>query len=268
MDKFGLIGYPIAHSLSPVLFGQAYGGKWAYELVEEPTFEGAWQRFISEYKAVNVTAPYKERACAAADIVPGYVRRIGACNILVKTPDGILAHNSDYLGVKNLLSSFFGLESPEITPVSAESFCPRRPDGLLREGSAGGDFGQLAEKTVLIIGYGGAGKAAATAARDLGMDVVVCNRTTDKAAGIRPLDEIPILAAVADMVIYTLPCAIAQIEGIRCPALLEANYRNPVLSQASGVGRYISGREWIVRQASMGYGLMTGEDPGPISLNN
>ena len=42
MDKFGLIGYPIAHSLSPRLFSAAYGGRYAYELIETPDFEKAW----------------------------------------------------------------------------------------------------------------------------------------------------------------------------------------------------------------------------------
>ena len=34
MKKFGLIGHPISHSLSPALFKAAYGGKYAYELIE------------------------------------------------------------------------------------------------------------------------------------------------------------------------------------------------------------------------------------------
>ena len=237
MDKFGLIGYPIAHSLSPVLFNQAYGGKWVYDLIEEPSFDEAWRRFTGSYKAVNVTAPYKEDAFRKADTVPQYVQKIGACNILVKTPEGIAAHNSDYLGVKALLE---------------ESFGPARP----------------ANRTALIIGFGGAGKAAAAAARDAGMDVAVCNRTTSKARSIRPLEDIPMLAAASDIVIYTLPCPVPQTEGMSCRCLLEANYRTPALESHPGIGRYIHGREWIIRQARTGYALMTGEEPGEISLNN
>jgi len=232
MDKFALIGYPVAHSLSPRLFTQAYHGRWAYELVEEPSFEGAWERFISEYKAVNVTAPYKEPAFARANIVSDECKAIGACNILVKTADGIAAHNSDYLGVKSILAEL-----------------------------------DIQDGTALVIGYGGAGKAAAAAARALGYDVVICNRSTDKAPGIRPLGEIPLLAKVSDVVIYNLPCAIPEVEGMECPILLEANYRTPALSDAPGIGRYISGREWIIRQAVLGYGLMTGEAPDSDNMS-
>ena len=58
MKRFGLIGYPIAHSLSPALFKAAYGGKYAYDLIEEADFEKAYDRFLQDYHAVNVTAPF------------------------------------------------------------------------------------------------------------------------------------------------------------------------------------------------------------------
>ena len=67
MDKFGLIGHPIAHSLSPRLFTAAYAGKYAYDLIETPDFGEAWERFLSDYKAINVTAPFKMEAFAKAD---------------------------------------------------------------------------------------------------------------------------------------------------------------------------------------------------------
>ena len=45
MKKFGLIGDPIAHSLSPSLFRAGYGGKYPYELIEGASFESSWRRF-------------------------------------------------------------------------------------------------------------------------------------------------------------------------------------------------------------------------------
>ena len=67
MDRFGLIGHPIAHSLSPALFRAAYGGKYAYDLIETPDFEAAWARFLADYKAINVSAPFKGNAFVRAD---------------------------------------------------------------------------------------------------------------------------------------------------------------------------------------------------------
>ena len=61
MDKFALIGYPIAHSLSPKLFRAAYGGKYQYDLVEESDFEKAWKAFEDyELSAKTLTAPDQE----------------------------------------------------------------------------------------------------------------------------------------------------------------------------------------------------------------
>lgn len=138
MLRFGLIGYPVSHSLSPRLFEAAYGGRFRYDLIEEEDFEKAWKTFAEgPYRAVNVTAPFKEKALRRVlelnpDSVPQYVREIGACNILLKTSEGIRAYNSDYLGIRKYLLG----SSP---------------------------------RDVAVVGFGGAGKAAVAAARSLGL---------------------------------------------------------------------------------------------------
>ena len=88
MKKFGLIGYPISHSLSPALFKAAYNGKYIYDLIEIEDFETAYQKFLDEYAVINVTAPFKEPAFKKADIVSEECRAIGATNILMKREDG------------------------------------------------------------------------------------------------------------------------------------------------------------------------------------
>lgn len=133
MDRFGLIGHPIAHSLSPALFTAAYGGKYAYDLIETPDFDEAWRRFLAGYKAINVTAPFKGDAFARVDWKSPECGRVGATNLVVKTPDGTKAYNSDYRSVKALLEP-------------------------------------LGCRTAAVVGYGGAGKAALAAAEDLGLD--------------------------------------------------------------------------------------------------
>ena len=42
MKKFGLIGHPIAHSLSPALFKAAYNGRYQYDLIEGEEFEKSY----------------------------------------------------------------------------------------------------------------------------------------------------------------------------------------------------------------------------------
>ena len=129
--RFGLIGHPIAHSLSPALFKAGYEGRYPYELIEGENFEESYRKFLEEYDGINVTAPFKELAFAKADILSPECETVGATNLLVKTPQGMKAFNSDFLGVRMWLEE-----------VAAEV---------------------LTEKiSVLIVGLGGAGKAAAT----------------------------------------------------------------------------------------------------------
>ena len=84
--KFGLIGHPIAHSLSPALFKAGYDGRYPYELIETPDFEEAYRRFLQDYDGSNVTAPFKELAFEKADILSEECKAIKATNLLIKTP--------------------------------------------------------------------------------------------------------------------------------------------------------------------------------------
>ncbi len=220
MAKFGLIGYPAAGSQSPALFLAAYGGRYSYEIIEEPDFAVAFEKFLREdFQAVNITAPHKVAAASAADWRSPEVERIGAANILVKTAEGVKAYNSDYLAVKQLI------------------------DGL--------DV-----RTAIIIGLGGAGRAALHACLDCGLKTSCLHH--DFAFHDNPV--------AADLVIYTLPRAVPGIENIRCKYLIEANYIDPACTDLPGIDHYIGGIMWLKAQAIKGYGLMTGEIPDPTAL--
>lgn len=214
MDKFGLIGEPIAHSLSPKLFEAAYSGLYAYELIQTPDFNQSWELFISDYKAINITAPYKGLAFEKADIKSPECLKCEATNLCIKTSEGIKAYNSDYLGVKKLIEGF-------------------------EKGSAA------------IIGFGGAGKAAFAAAQDCGFECKVY-RHNELSNGLE-----------ADLVIYTLPSKVEGTDKIKCHRLLEANYKNPCMSNING---YISGIYWLLYQAITGYEIMTGLTPNIDSM--
>ena len=245
--RFGLIGHPIAHSLSPALFKAGYEGRYLYDLIETENFEEAYERFLRDYDGINVTAPFKELAVRKADILSEECRQIGAANILIKTPDGIKAYNSDYLGVRQWLCEVV--------------------DGL--------NIGP----TILIVGLGGAGKAAAEAARSLGFRTILMNRTrfSDE---IRPLEEFCRCFREADIIIYNIPMAIPQVAELTeddyrgTKVILEANYKNPSFDKnmtdrmiaANPDARYVSGETWLLYQALTGYELFTGEKPDPIKM--
>ena len=193
---FGIIGAPVKGSMSPRLFTAAYGGRYPYDLIEEDDFNKAWARFLAEYDGINITAPFKAQAAAAADIRSSEVVRIGAANLAVKTTEGIKAYNTDYEGVRRALQEILA------APLS---FRPRA-EGPRGEIFSGGDFSTSLEMTerdslemteresfemtkgalemtrrALIVGCGGAGRAAAAAAVDLGFEVTLANRTPEKA---------------------------------------------------------------------------------------
>ena len=265
LKKFGLIGHPIAHSLSPALFKAGYEGRYPYDLIETDDFEDAYGRFLKDYDGINVTAPFKELAVRKADILSEECRQIGAANILVKTPEGIKAHNSDYLGVRQWLSEV--AESLDIRP------------------------------TILIVGLGGAGKAAAAAAHNLGYDLILMNRDiskaevmaarlSDQADGINiievhPLTDFTECFRKADIIIYNIPTAIPQLaeltdEDFRgTKVVLEANYKNPSFDknmtdrmlEVNPNARYVSGETWLLYQALTGYEIFTGEKPYPVKMS-
>jgi len=230
MKRFGLIGNPVAGSLSPRLFSAAYGGRYAYDLLEGSDFEASWDRFLREYDGINVTAPFKLDAFRSVDILSGSARSCGAVNLAVKTPEGIVGYNTDVDGVV-LSVRETGL------PVS----------------------------DALIIGCGGAGRAAAAGALQLGCRVTLANRTPSRAeelssilgCGWVPVDALGDLTP--DLVIYTVPGPMEGLPDFPDAVFLEANYRTPVLT---GRGRaYVSGLRWLLFQAIAGYAVFTGETP-------
>lgn len=269
MKKFGLIGHPISHSLSPALFMAGYGGKYSYDLIEGDDFDESYRIFKERYDGINVTAPFKEKACAAADLLSEECMLTGAANILAKTAEGIKAHNSDYLGVK------VWLEKEAIPQFKAAGRSP----------------------AVLVAGCGGAGKAAAYAAAMSGLPVVLMNRDMAKAVAIisaaeksgteaagicasrfttAPIEEFGHWFRQCGIIIYTIPTGIAALEELNESTfadgpkiIMEANYRNPSLSpdfvrritRTCPAVSFTEGRTWLLYQALTGYEIFTGEKP-------
>ena len=252
MKKFGLIGHPITHSLSPALFEAAYGGRYQYDLIDNADFEKAYESFLQEYDGINVTAPFKEAAYRKADIITPDCEAVGATNLLVKNPEGIKAYNSDFLGVRKWL-----VEVAERLE---------------------GQDGHRSIK-VLIAGYGGAGKAAAAAASSLGMEVSIVNRT-QKGSKTKPIELFCNEFRTSDIIIYNIPAPIDGLDmlteedcrGGREPKpkfILEANYKNPSFTperighirNANPKAEFIDGKIWLLYQAVTGYEILTGENP-------
>ncbi len=169
----GVIGWPIAHSLSPRLHGhwlRSYGLAGHYvALPVRPEDLAQVLRALPRcgFVGANVTVPHKEAALALADTVSPRARRIGAANTLVfEAGGGISADNTDGHGfMANLLQNAPGW-SPE---------------------------GQVA----VLLGAGGAARAVVVALLDAGVaELRLTNRTRSRAEQLR--DEFGPRIAVVD----------------------------------------------------------------------
>lgn len=294
MIKFGLIGYPIAHSLSPSLFRKAYDGRWDYDLLEYEDFDAAWKAFLEgPYRAVNITAPFKARAAAACDVRSREVLACDAANIAVKRDDGLYAYNSDVLALRHLLTiqhplaaGASPLSTSPITSTPTEA-APDVPSPLSsptrgRTAISSSPCGfhvyepvpsplhaspdRVPAADVAVIGSGGAGRAALAAAQSLGLTTRLYHH-----------DELTQGPIEADTIVFTLPKAVPGLENLHCECLIEANYKDPCCTSLPEAGHiasshitlphfthYISGTEWLRLQATLGYALMTGLEPLPL----
>ena len=192
MAKCGLIGNPISHSKSPALFRAAYGeGPHTYSLIEAPTCQEAMQRFREEgFTGINITSPFKDEVMEYISLPDSISSTLGSANTIISRNGELHSYNTDYYGVRNTLEAFI-------------------PNPGCR---------------ALVIGAGGAGKAAALAVKDMGLDVYFANRSSHAAApfaqkiGVEyvPLDKIPLLLPQTDIIVYKISM---EIEPLLRPVL-------------------------------------------------
>ena len=193
MKRFGLIGHPVAGSFSPRLFEAAYGGRYAYDLLEGADFGASWQRFLDHYDGINITAPFKQDAFRSVDVLSDDARRCGAVNLAVKTSAGIVGYNTDVDGVILAVREACGLPVREEPANSTARVpladalvdsCGCRQEPMANALAVGCDGGQVPLTDALVVGCGGAGRAAAVAAQRLGCRVTLVNRTPARAAAL------------------------------------------------------------------------------------
>lgn len=105
MDRYAVIGNPVAHSKSPQIhaeFAAANGQAMSYERLLAPLedFPGTLQRFQREGGVgANVTLPFKLEAYAAATEHSARAVQAGAVNTLVWRGDHWFGDNTDGVGL-------------------------------------------------------------------------------------------------------------------------------------------------------------------------
>ena len=144
--RFGVLGWPVAHSRSPAMF-RALGVAYQKLPVPPELFDETVRALgPAGFRGANVTIPHKEAALALADKPTERATEIGAANTLTFTDDGIAADNTDAPGFLAAL------------PIEPES--------------------------ALVLGAGGSARAVIWALRGRGVQVSVWNRTPKRAKGL------------------------------------------------------------------------------------
>jgi len=255
--QFAVVGDPVAHSLSPLIHNEwmAVAGLDAHYSRVHLQSEDAAQdlRAMGQiYSGLNITLPHKVAALKAAVEASVEARAIGAANTLVAGAGGWTAHNTDVDGFEAMLRAAIGDVRPGLR--------------------------------VLMIGAGGAARAASFSLNRVGAKVSIANRTVENAralaaelapgARVGGMDELGALVAEADVVVNTASLGhagggIAGLPAGEGRPLLDMSYGKAaaaVLGPAAAAGWAThDGLTMLVAQAAAAFKLWFGIAPDQAS---
>lgn len=245
MKLFAVAGSPVFHSRSPVMFNGAFralavDGHYV-RLTAGSALEVVATARAMGLDGLNITSPFKADIMEHLDGVEADAQRVGSVNTVVRKDGRLIGSNTDVAGVL----------------------------GALRSAA----FEPGARKAV-VLGAGGAARAAAFALLSAGARVVLANRTFEKAREAArdlgceavPLDGLSCALERAGLLVSAVssPGPLVDPSLLR-PGLtvLDALYGQPtaLARDAAAAGcSVIDGREWLLSQAAPAFTLFTGLD--------
>lgn len=176
--EYGCIGKKLTHSFSKIIHNRL--ADYDYELCEIPEDSLADFMTKADFKAINVTIPYKQAVIPFLYSISDTAKKIGAVNTIVNKNGKLYGYNTDFSGMRAL---------------------------IIRQGVS------LKGKKVLILGSGGTSKTAATVAENLEADEVyrVSRSGSD---GAITYDEAYLKHSDAQAIINTTPCGMYPNIGV------------------------------------------------------
>ena len=251
---FAVFGNPIGHSLSPLMHAAAF---WAtdyngnYFPVEAKTASQI-SNGIKAFglKGASVTIPHKTSVIQHLDELDETARKTGAVNTIVNQNEKLQGFNTDGTGVVRALNGAI----------------------------------DISEKNVVLVGAGGAARAAAVGIKDAGGFVTICNRNDEN--GARLADELncryisfgKLLQFDIDILINATPVGMTPFEDVsvvpaevfRKGMLVMDMVYNPIqtklLKDAAEAGcETIDGSEMFIHQGALQYELWTGME-APVDI--
>lgn len=110
-QNFAVIGYPVEHSLSPVLHNDVFEqsgiiAQYSKLSIEEDKLDEFVHTFRNgELRGINVTIPHKEQIIPLLDEINPRAQTIGAVNCVMKTNSTLIGYNTDWYGFSMMLKS-------------------------------------------------------------------------------------------------------------------------------------------------------------------
>jgi len=247
---YGVAGDPISHSLSPVIMNTALRREnvnGVYLPLHAKTLKDLiyCAREIPLH-GLSITMPYKQTILPYLDNTDAHTAKIGACNTVVRGQEGKLyGFNTDVAGVIRPLEQRLSIESAK----------------------------------VLVLGAGGAARAAVFGLKERGAEVWILNRTTVKSqklarqAKARTIKRADLRKIAFDAIINATPVGMGDArdcplkdQEIQARVVFDMVY-DPVethllqVARAKGIA-VIPGVEMFVQQAARQFEIWTGK-PAP-----
>lgn len=250
--RAGVAGQPIAHSLSPLIHTAwiAAAGLDADYRAFGPADAAGFADLVAEGRAgrlegLNVTAPFKEQALAQADEASATARACGSANLLIFERGRVRADSTDGAGLTAALSE----QAPQL---------------------------EVRGRAVVVLGAGGAARAAVAALKGAGAEVGVLNRTRARAELLaQDLGAALVEAdALSDAVLVVNALSVPpEIDVSRLrdgTVLMDMTYRpllTPFLAQGRSRGlTVVDGLAMLIGQARPSFRAIFGIEPPPIDV--
>lgn len=245
---YGVVADPVRHSKSPLIHNRAFQARRLdavyLPFLVAPVNLGDWMKTAVELpvSGFSVTIPHKQKILRYLDVVDPLAKRIGAVNTVWRKAGKWRGANTDTQGV--------------VKPLSRHI--------------------RLAHASVLIVGYGGAARAAAITLTDAGASVTITGRNPRGAEALARVIKSEALSLKKaqeghyDVLVHATPLGMwpktdeTPFEGnVPADIVLDMVY-NPVetrlLREAAQQGRKtIPGTEMLLEQAICQFEIWTGE---------
>jgi 3-dehydroquinate dehydratase/shikimate dehydrogenase len=245
---YGVAGNPIRSSLSPIMLNTAFRRETvnAVYLALQATKIADLLKLVQEIpiQGLSVTMPLKQEIMAHLEKTDPLSAKIGACNTVLRAQDGKLyGFNTDVAGITGPLEKRMSLKGAK----------------------------------ALVLGAGGAARAAVFGLRDKGADVFILNRTPEtaqklaKQSGSKTIKKDALAKTPFDVIINATPIGMAGIKGAPLLEAKDLNTKlvfdlvyNPLETPLLRLARQqnipiITGIEMFVQQGARQFEIWTGK---------